>query len=163
MRIVTLAIITKDGKTLLGEKKKGEIGTGTLNGPGGKLDPGETITECLIREVREELDIALFPERLTKIAIVTFFAAGEAFFECHVYRTNTFEGELQETDDMIPNWYDNENLPYERMLEADRLWFKKAVDGEKFNANVYYQGKAVGFERIEFLPFADARGDDPQL
>ncbi|MDB5265968.1 MAG: hypothetical protein JWM39_681 [Parcubacteria group bacterium] len=155
MRLATLAIIVQDGKVLLGEKKKGEIGTGTLNGPGGKLDPGETLTECLIREVDEELEIKLDADQLKKVAIITFFAGGEPDFGVHVYRTQYFEGELKETADMIPNWYDIQDLPFDRMLGSDHMWFKQAVDGESFCANVYYKERASGFERIDFLPFVD--------
>ena len=42
MKTATLGIVLQDGNVLLGEKKKGEIGTGVLSGPGGKLDLGET-------------------------------------------------------------------------------------------------------------------------
>jgi 8-oxo-dGTP pyrophosphatase MutT (NUDIX family) len=66
MKIATLGIVLKGGKVLLGEKKKGEIGTGVLSGPGGKLDPGETLEECLIRETREELKIELDPASLVR-------------------------------------------------------------------------------------------------
>ncbi|KND49718.1 MAG: 8-oxo-dGTP diphosphatase / 2-hydroxy-dATP diphosphatase [Parcubacteria bacterium C7867-008] len=155
MKVATLAIIVKDGKVLLGEKKKGEIGTGTLNGPGGKLDPGESVLECLIRETDEELGIELFPEYLKKVAIITFFAAGEPDFQVHVYRTDTFEGELVETADMIPNWYDIEDIPYDRMLGSDHMWFARAISGEPFNANVYYRERTKDFINIDFLPFED--------
>lgn len=155
MKIATLAIITRDGKTLLGEKKKGEIGIGTLNGPGGKLDPGETILECVIRETMEELKITLFANRLEKVAVITFFSAGDPDFQVHVYRTDYLEGELTETADMIPGWYANDSLPFDRMLGSDHMWFRRVVDGEPFNANVYYRERMKGFERIDFLPFED--------
>src|SRR4051812_41669810 len=102
MKIATLAIIVKDGNVLLGWKKKGEIGTKTLNGPGGKCEEGETIVECLVRETKEELDIELTPEALDEIAVITFFAAGEPSFKVHVFRTETFSGEPKETADMVP-------------------------------------------------------------
>ncbi|HEV7121346.1 MAG TPA: NUDIX domain-containing protein [Candidatus Paceibacterota bacterium] len=155
MKTATLAIITWQGKTLLGEKKKGEIGTGTLNGPGGKLEDGETLLECVIRETQEELDIRLLPKKLEKVAVITFFAGGVPDFQGHIYRTDDFEGTPKETPDMIPGWYDNDDLPFDRMLGSDSMWFKKAVDGEKFNANVYYRERVKDFERIEFLPFED--------
>ncbi len=138
---------------MLGEKKKGEIGTGTLNGPGGKLDPGETLVECLVRETFEELEIRLNPATLEEIAVITFFAAGVSDFKVHIYWTDEFEGELHETADMIPSWHALNKLPFDQMLEGDREWFAKAVRGEKFNANVYYKERAKEFERIEYLPF----------
>lgn len=155
MKIATLAIITWQGKTLLGEKKKGEIGTGTLNGPGGKLEPNETLKQCLVRETHEELEIQLLEDTLTKVAIITFHAGGEPTFKVHVYRTGDFKGTPRETADMIPGWYANDDLPFDRMLESDRAWFRQAVDGGPFCANVYYREGTKDFERIEFLPFED--------
>lgn len=152
MKRATLAIIVKDNQVLLGEKKKGEIGTGTLNGPGGKQEEGETLVECLVRETKEELDITLLPEKLTYSGVITFCVAGVPDFEVHIYRTDTFEGTPKETADMIPGWYPTTRLPLEKMLESDRAWFEKAVQGKTFNATVYYKERAKGFERIEFLP-----------
>ncbi len=152
MKVATLAIIRQQDKVLLGLKKKGEIGTQTYNGPGGKVEPGETTVECVIRETDEELGITLHPESLKLISIITFFAAGEPDFEVHVYLTHEFTGTPTETVDMIPEWFPIDALPLDRMLESDREWFSKAVAGEEFRANVYYKQRAADFERIEFLP-----------
>ena len=54
----TLLFIVRNGEILLIEKKRG-IGAGKVNGPGGKIDPGETPLECIIRETREELGITV--------------------------------------------------------------------------------------------------------
>ena len=152
MKVATLAIIRQQDKVLLGLKKKGEIGTQTYNGPGGKVEPNETPLQCVIRETDEELGITLDAESLEHIAIITFFAAGVPDFEVHVYLTSHFSGTPIETVDMIPEWFSVDNLPLDRMLESDHEWFSKAVAGEEFRANVYYKQRAADFERIEFLP-----------
>lgn len=153
MKIATLGIITKDGKILLGEKKKGEIGTGVLSGPGGKLDPGETLEECLIRETREELEVALDPASLELVSVIDFYAAGEIDFRVYIYRAEIVSGELHETADMVPDWYPINDATFERTYESDRHWLPKAARGEKFRANVYYKDRARDFDCIEFLPF----------
>jgi len=56
---------------------------------------------------------------------------------------------------MVPDWYDIEKLPVDRMLESDRAWFPKLVHGETFRANVYYRERAKGFLGIKFFPFTD--------
>ena len=43
-----------NGKLLLIDKKRG-LGAGKINGPGGRLEPGETPRQAAIRELREEL------------------------------------------------------------------------------------------------------------
>lgn len=154
MKIATLAIIERGDDILFGRKiGSPEIGKGTLNGPGGKQEAGETILECLIREVLEELGIMLDPARVEKCAIITFHAGGVPDFEVHVYRTNHFTGIPRETESMIPEWHDRAAIPYERMLESDLHWLPQLIKGEKFNANVYYQERAKGFLNIDFLPF----------
>lgn len=155
MKIATLVLINSSLHTLLGEKKTGEIGKGTLNSPGGKLEPGETLEECAIREVYEELGIRILPEHLRKVAVITFYAAGIPDFEVHVYRTSKFTGHLGETADMIPGWYPYWWLPYKRMLGSDRKWFLRALIGKPFCANVYYRERTKGFERIEYLPYQE--------
>ena len=155
MKIATLGIIMKDGNVLLGEKKRGEIGTGMLSGPGGKLDPGETLPECLVRETREELGIELDPTSLELVAVIDFYVAGEVDFSVYVYRTESFFGEPKETTEMVPAWYPLEELPFDRMFDSDIHWFVRAACGEKFRANVYFLERAKDFDRIEFLPFDD--------
>lgn len=49
----TCAIIIKDNKILLG-KRTGSHGAGTWGFPGGKLETGEEIFDCVKREVYEE-------------------------------------------------------------------------------------------------------------
>lgn len=152
MKIATLGVVIHNNKLLLGEKKKGEVGTGMLSGPGGKLDPGETLEECLCRETREEMEIDLDPASLELVAIIDFYAAGEIDFQVYTYRAGILSGEIHETADMIPKWYPLNNLPFDRTYEADRHWLPKVISGEKFRANVYYRDRARDFDRIEFLP-----------
>ena len=156
MKKATLALIIRDGKILLGRKQGSpEIGEGTLNGPGGKQEPGESLVECVIRETREEIGVVLVEDRLEKIAIITFYAAGEPSFEVHVYRTNWYRGAPRETKSMVPHWYPTSAIPWKRLLESDKRWMPRLIRGKTFNANVYYREKAKGYLDIEFFPFED--------
>ena len=53
---VAAAIIKKDDKILIASRKNGEF-KGMFEFPGGKVEPGETSKEALIREIQEELDV----------------------------------------------------------------------------------------------------------
>ena len=50
----TLLFVIRDDEVLLIHKKRG-IGAGKINGPGGKIDPGETAHGAAVRETQEEL------------------------------------------------------------------------------------------------------------
>lgn len=159
MKIATLGIVTRGDMLLLGEKKRGEIGTGVLSGGGGKLEVGETLIDCLLRENEEEFGILLNPASAKLVARIDFYAEGTIDFRVYTYLAKILFGKPKETSEMIPGWYPRNNPPYDRMYESDRYWFPKAVRGEKFNANVYYRSRARDFDRIEFLPFTTKRAE----
>lgn len=55
--VVAAAIVEQDGRILLTRRLKGTHLAGFWEFPGGKCEPGETMTECLTRELREELGV----------------------------------------------------------------------------------------------------------
>jgi 8-oxo-dGTP diphosphatase len=54
---VTAAVIEKDGKILIAQRKAGDRFSRLWEFPGGKLEPGENPEQCLRRELREELGV----------------------------------------------------------------------------------------------------------
>jgi len=60
-----IALIFSPANNLLVTRRKYDPAKGMLDFPGGFADPGETIEECLIREVKEELNLDM--EKLTYI------------------------------------------------------------------------------------------------
>ena len=55
--LVTAAVIERDGCFLVTRRQAGVHLEGYWEFPGGKCDDGETLTACLARELREELDV----------------------------------------------------------------------------------------------------------
>jgi 8-oxo-dGTP diphosphatase len=55
--VVTAAIIERDGRLLVTRRRAGTHLAGAWEFPGGKCEVGESLSECLVRELREELAI----------------------------------------------------------------------------------------------------------
>jgi 8-oxo-dGTP diphosphatase len=55
--LVSAAVIINNGKVLLGQRRKGDRHSLKWEFPGGKVEPGESPRQALVRELREELVI----------------------------------------------------------------------------------------------------------
>ena len=130
----TLLFIIKEDKILLGEKKRG-FATGILNGIGGKLEQDESVEEAFLRETMEE--IGVIPLDYQKVATIYCkpLVEGELDYETmHIFVANDFQGDVQESEEMRPCWFDKTKIPYEKMFPDDRIWFEKVLRGEHFTA-----------------------------
>jgi mutator protein MutT len=65
---VSAGLVFRDGKLLITQRRPGDHLGGLWEFPGGKREPGETFEACLVRELKEELDIDVrVVERLESI------------------------------------------------------------------------------------------------
>jgi hypothetical protein len=82
-------------------------------------------------------------EFMEKVAIVNCHntkSDGETFI-CivHYYLVKAWSGEPQETKEMLtPTWFSIDNLPYDQMMLADKIWLPQALSGKKIRAEAYY-------------------------
>ncbi len=128
----SIIIGLKDDKVLLGMKKRG-FGEGYWNGFGGKRNDGETMVEAALREIEEEAEIT--PTDLKEVGTIEFDT-----FTTHVYTFSNYNGELAETEEMKPQWFSRNNLPYDKMWEGDKVWFPLVLDGKCFDAEFEFEG-----------------------
>lgn len=103
--ICNLVYLFQDNQVLLIMKKRG-FGKGKYNGPGGKVKPGETVEECAVRELQEEIKVTA--KNLEKLGYLEFVFTKKLEWNTivHVYRTNEFVGEPKETEECAPEWFD---------------------------------------------------------
>lgn len=142
-----LIFVQQDGKVLLIRKKTG-LGQGKINGPGGKLEPGETAREAAVREIREELHLHVRPEDCEEMGILRFQFVDGLALHCVVFRTHYFEGTPTETREARPHWFPVDEIPFEEMWEDDRHWLRRMLDGETFRADFVFDGEVMLEKRI---------------
>jgi 8-oxo-dGTP diphosphatase len=142
-----LCFIVKEGRVLLIQKKRG-LGAGKINGPGGKLDPGETALESALREVREEIGVT--PTRVEERGELRFQFVDGYSLHCVVFIAGDYEGELCETDEATPFWVPMAEVPYEKMWEDDRHWLPEALAGRRFQGWFLFDGDRMVEKRVEF-------------
>ena len=75
MKLATLCYVRHEGHTLMVHriKKADDIHQGKWNGLGGKLEPGESPEECVIREVHEESGLEIRQPKYRGLLIFTDF------------------------------------------------------------------------------------------
>lgn len=143
----TLLFVVRGGRILLIHKKRGH-GAGGINGPGGKLDPGETPRQCAVREVEEELGIRVTPPRF--VGELLFQETDGSRIHGYVFRSGGYRGTPIETDEAIPHWCEVAAIPWHRMWRDDRLWLPWLLEGEQFRAAFLCHGARI--EQALFEP-----------
>jgi 8-oxo-dGTP diphosphatase len=129
--MATLVFVIEDERILLIRKKRG-LGKGKINGPGGKLDPGENAVQCAARECHEELGITV--HELECMGEHKFQFQDGYSIHCWVFRTSGFDGEAIETVEATPLWTSIDKIPFDEMWEDDRIWLPMVIERKPFTA-----------------------------
>jgi 8-oxo-dGTP diphosphatase len=142
----TLLFVREADRVLLIRKKRG-LGAGKINGPGGRLDAGESPLNCAIREVQEELLIT--PIGVEPRGELAFqFVDGYALV-VYVFSAIGCEGDPQETAEAAPLWTSIAAIPFDQMWADDRLWFPHLLSGEFFRGRFLFDGDTLlGYELV---------------
>ena len=140
-KVLTLVYIRDDDdNVLLGLKKRG-FGEGKWNGFGGKVHLNETILDGAIREVKEECNLDLQSEDVNYVGLIDFeFEKDPVHLEVHVFEARKFSGDVTESEEMAPQWWKINQMPYDKMWIDDEFWHPFWLRGEKFKAYFLYQG-----------------------
>ena len=129
MRVVVAAVIERtDRRLLIGQRRKNDSSPLKWEFPGGKVKPGETLEQALVRELAEELGTKAtigsevyraqhrYAEMSGPIELIFF----QAELEPRSVRNLVFEEIL---------WHDPSSLPELDFLPADRELIEKLTSG----------------------------------
>jgi 8-oxo-dGTP diphosphatase len=125
-------------KRLLLKMANGGISMGKWNGPGGKIEPGETPEQNAIREVMEETGLRIIdPAYHGKIE---FYMSGNDKLDylVHIFSSKRFSGRARSSEEGKVRWFDLAKLPYARMWDDDRYWLPFLLNGATFDARFCY-------------------------
>jgi 8-oxo-dGTP diphosphatase len=145
-QLATLLFVVRDGQVLLIHKKRG-LGAGKINGPGGRLDDGESPLAGAIREVQEELEVT--PVDVEHCGALAFQFVDGLSIHVEVFRANDCVGEPQETDEAKPLWAPLDQIPFDRMWADDRHWIPLMLARKKFSGRFLFDGDAMLGHEIE--------------
>lgn len=121
---VSAALLFRNGKILITQRRADSHLGGFWEFPGGKREPGETFEQCLVREIREELGV--------EISIVELFEE-----ITHAYKDKTvclkfflcelLEGEPQPIGCAAVKWIEEAELAGYKFPAADARLLEKLV------------------------------------
>ena len=136
----TLCFLIQDGQILLIRKKRG-LGAGKINGPGGRIEPGEEPHECAVRETSEE--VGLTPLNVQNRGELHFQFADGYSLHCAVFVAHEFTGDLLETDEALPIWTPLDSIPYDEMWADDIHWLPGVIAGGTFRGYFHFDGEKM--------------------
>lgn len=116
--VVACALVDRDGRVLISQRPEGKQLAGLWEFPGGKVEPGETPEECLIRELREEIGVET---KAACLAPLTF--ASHDYDDFHLlmplYVCRRFEGIAHPREGQTLKWVRPRDLRAYPMPPAD--------------------------------------------
>jgi len=126
----------KPTEVCLAMKKRG-FGKGMWNGAGGKPEIDEEIEKAALREVEEEFGVLV--SQLDKRAEIEFLLLMEDLrVTMYTFMAKDWEGEPAETEEMRPNWFSVNDVPYNHMWKGDSEWLPIILSGKKIKAKYVY-------------------------
>ena len=115
--LTVLCLIHDEDRYLLQDRVSDDWKGYTL--PGGHVEPGESIVEAVIREMKEETGLTI---RSPKLCGVKQFPLKDGDYTkgrylVFLYETSAFEGEIVSSDEGTMHWVEKKDLPNVNLVE----------------------------------------------
>jgi len=139
----------------LAMKKRG-FGVGKWNGVGGKFDAEQdaSIDDCALRETFEEIGVrATNPEKVAELEF-TWDHTPQLNMRVHVYVAREWEDDAEpiETEEMRPQWYTFDEIPYDQMWVDDQQWLPLILEGKKLKAQFTFgENDEIASQEIDIV------------
>jgi 8-oxo-dGTP pyrophosphatase MutT (NUDIX family) len=139
MKITTLCFLMKENEVLLAMKKRG-FGVGKWNGIGGKVKGGESIEQSIMREAHEEIGVVINEKDLETMGSLIYRFKDNPDWDnhMHVFAVRSWAGEPAESEEMRPQWFTKDQLPFDAMWVDDQHWLPIVLRGEMVNAEFLF-------------------------
>jgi 8-oxo-dGTP diphosphatase len=125
---VAAALIVRDGEVLIGQRRPDQPMASLWEFPGGKIEPGESPEQALVRELTEELGIqAEVGAPLTRIR--HNYRHGGAV-DLQFFTVRDFAGEIENHIYQQVRWVKLTDLPSYEFLAADRSLIRDLAAGK---------------------------------
>jgi 8-oxo-dGTP diphosphatase len=125
--VAACALLDSDGRVLLAQRPEGKQLAGLWEFPGGKVEPGETPEETLIRELQEEIGITT---KVACLAPLTF--ASHTYDDFHLlmplYVCRRFEGIARGLEGQALKWVRPKDMRDYPMPPADEPLIPFLID-----------------------------------
>lgn len=141
--LTVVCLVHRGGEVLLQNRVKADWRGYAL--PGGHIEPGESIVEAVIREMREETGLTVLHPKLCG---VKQFPIDGGRYLVFLFETDAFEGELTSSEEGAMEWVRLEELAnYETvddlkemldvMLREDLTEFQYVIEEENWIVKLY--------------------------
>ena len=118
---VVAAAIYQDGKVLAAQRGYGEFKDG-WEFPGGKVEPGESLKNAIVREIQEEMEATI--EVGEKIGTVEYDYPN-FHLKMHCFWATVKEGELKLLEHDGAMWLDKDNIKVSSGYRQMWSWWRK--------------------------------------
>lgn len=143
------AVRPEDGAMLFIRKKRG-LGAGLFNGPGGRLEAGETPLQAAIRETQEEVGLTI--HSATRAGTLRFQFSNGYKLKGYVFVSRDWSGTPVETDEADPVWFLPKDIPYENMWKDDAHWMPFLLQNRMFDGRFCFDDQRMQYHRIAATP-----------
>ena len=125
----TVCFLRQNGKVLLQQRAPGRRWAGRLNGPGGKVDAGETPEAAIVREVAEETGLRINHPVARGTLDLIFGDPPSSQLRVFVFTCASFTGRARGGKEGSLRWYAEPNLPFDQLWPDMRYWLPAILDG----------------------------------